>query len=164
MIQPGDNAPDFTLLTTADVGGEPNDFGMTEVNLASHKGSSNVVLLFFPAAYAPPCTDEMCSVSGSMDSYAALDAKVYAISPDNPFAQQAWSEAKGIKVPILSDYQRKTIEAYGMVLPDLIGLGPGTIRSAVVIDKQGVVRLVSDTETPLDMPDFDAVSDCLKSL
>ncbi len=151
-------------MTSSDIGKTPDDFGMSTLSLEDFRGEQNVVLLFFPAAYAPPCTQEMCSATAKLSDFASLNAAVIGVSVDNPFAQKAWAEEEGIKVPILSDYRREVIEAYGVVLPDLIGLGPGAQRAAFVIDKQGIVRYAEITETPLDMPDMAAIRTCLESL
>jgi peroxiredoxin len=81
----GTKAPDFTLKRkTAD--------GVEDVNLSKNFGDKNTVLLFFPLAFTGVCTEEMCSVSQGIQSYADLNAEVYAVSVDSPFAQEAWAE------------------------------------------------------------------------
>ncbi|MCX7801260.1 MAG: redoxin domain-containing protein [Fimbriimonadales bacterium] len=156
-LSPGTPAPDFTLKTmTAD--------GLKDVTLSSVRGSKNVVLLFFPAAFTGVCTQELCDVSSGFSAYADLDAEVYGISPDTPFAQDAWAKQNGITVTLLSDYQKEVAKAYDVLLPDLIGLGPGSARAAFVIDKQGVIRYAEQTPSPLELPNFEAVRQTLASL
>lgn len=156
-INPGTTAPAFTLKTkTAD--------GLKDVSLSENLGRKNTVLLFFPAAFTSVCTQELCDVSNGLGAYAELDAEVYGISVDSPFAQEAWAKANNITITLLSDYDRKVSEAYGVLLPDLVGLGPASARAAVVIDKQGVVRYAEQTPSPTDLPNFDAVKQTLQNL
>jgi glutaredoxin-dependent peroxiredoxin len=153
----GAQAPDFTLKTKT-------EDGLVDVTLSSAHGSKNTVLLFFPAAFTGVCTQEMCDVSGGLSAYADLDANVYGISPDSPFALEAWAKASGITITLLSDYQKEVVKAYDVVLPDLVGLGMGSQRAAFVIDKQGVIRYSEATPTPLELPDFAKIHETLKGL
>lgn len=158
----GDKAPDFTLVTkTAD--------GPEVVKLSDEIGKSNIVLLFVPMAFTGGCTTELCSVTSELDEYKALDAKVYGISGDNPFAQEAWAQKEGISLTLLSDYEHEATEAYGIAykqfLPDAnLIMGGVPKRSAFVIDKKGIVRYAEVQEHPKDLPDFDAIKAVLKGL
>jgi len=156
-LAPGTIAPDFTLKTMT-----PD--GLKDVCLSANRGVRNTVLLFFPAAYTSVCTQELCDVSAGLSAYGELDAEVYAISPDTPFAQEAWAKQNGIRIPLLSDYQKEVAQKYDVLLPDLAGLGPGCARAVFVIDKEGVVRHSEQTATPLELPDFEAVRQALQSL
>ena len=158
----GDAAPDFTLVTkTAD--------GPKLVKLSEQIGSANLVLLFVPMAFTGVCTTEFCSISAGIAEYEALDAKVFGISGDNPFAQAAWAEKEGITLPLLSDYEHAVAKAYGVAyeqfLPEAnLIMGGVAKRSAFVIDKTGVIRHIDVQEHPKDLPDFEAVKACLRSL
>jgi peroxiredoxin len=161
-IKVGDQAPDFTLVTkTAE--------GPQLVKLAELVGKSNIVLLFFPMAYTGVCTTEMCDISNGISEFSALDAKVFGISGDNPFAQAAWAEKEGITVPLLSDYEHAVAKAYGVAYDQFapavnLIMGGVSKRSAFVIDKAGVVKYAEVKESPKDLPDFDAVKAALKAL
>ncbi len=156
-IQVGQPAPDFTLKT---MGPE----GMVDVKLSDNFGTSNTVLLFVPAAFSGPCTEELCGVTEDLDKYVAHGARVYGISPDTPFAQKAWADRDGIGIALLGDFNREAIGLYGVTLEDFVGLGPGSNRAAFVIDKQGVVRYAEITENPLVMPNFENLMSTLKEL
>lgn len=161
-IQIGDKAPDFTLVTkTAD--------GPQLVKLSDLIGQSNIVLLFVPMAFTGVCTTEFCQISAGLADYEALDAKVLGISGDNPFAQAAWAEKEGIRIPLLSDYEHAVAKAYGVAyeqfLPEVnLIMGGVAKRSAFVIDKQGIVRHAEVLDHPKDLPDFEAVKAALRSL
>ncbi|MBN8456430.1 MAG: redoxin domain-containing protein [Verrucomicrobia bacterium] len=161
-INVGDQAPDFTLVTkTAE--------GPKLVTLKDEIGSANIVLLFVPMAFTGVCTKEFCDISAGISEYQALDAKVFGISGDNPFAQAAWAEKEGITLPLLSDYEHAVAKAYGVAydsfLPEAnLIMGGVAKRSAFVIDKQGVVRYAEVQNHPKDLPDFEAVKAALKAL
>lgn len=50
-IEIGDEAPDFTLPATGLTAGKGQP--RTSITLSSHRGTKNVVLVFFPAAFTP---------------------------------------------------------------------------------------------------------------
>lgn len=161
-IKIGDKAPDFTLVTkTAD--------GPETVTLSDHIGETNILLLFVPMAFTGVCTTELCDITNNMNTYSSLDAKVFAISGDNPFAQEAWAQKEGIKLPLLSDYEHEVAKAYGVAyeqfLPEAnLIMGGVSKRSAFVIDKAGVIQFVDIKDHPKDLPDFAAIQECLKGL
>ena len=81
-------------------------------SLSANYGKRHTVLLFFPMAFTGVCTQEFCDVSQGLSQYSDLNAEVYGISGDNPFAQEAWAQKEGIKVTLLSDYDHKVAQAY----------------------------------------------------
>ncbi|MCE2432055.1 MAG: redoxin domain-containing protein [Candidatus Latescibacteria bacterium] len=155
-ITVGNRAPDFTLKSKSG--------DMEDISLSDYRDEKNVVILFFPLAYTSVCTDEMCSVSGGLADYDALDAQVLGISVDSPFAQEAWAEKEGITIPLLSDFNKEVSAAYGSQFEDLIGFKGVAKRSAFVVDKSGVVRFASVSDDPTELPDFDAIKACLQAL
>src|SRR5437762_12560373 len=112
----GTKAPDFTLKSKSAA-------GVKEVKLADNLGKKNTVLLFFPLAFTGVCTQEMCDITAGLNAYRGLNAEVIGISVDSPFAQEAWAQKEKIGITLASDLNKKTAEAYGTLLPDLIGLG-----------------------------------------
>jgi len=150
----GTSAPDFTLKTkTAQ--------GLEDVKLSDNFGKRNTVLLFFPLAFTGVCTQEMCDVSGGISSYESLNAAVYGISVDSPFAQEAWAQKEKITIKLLSDLNKTVIKTYDVVFPMLAGVGDTAARAAVVIDKAGNIVHVEQTPTPKDLPNFEAVKAAL---
>ena len=161
-IKVGDHAPDFTLVSKTANGPEL-------VTLSELVGKSNIVLLFVPMAFTGGCTAEFCSISQGISEYDALDAKVLGISGDNPFAQEAWAQKEGITITLLSDYEHKVTEAYGVAYEQFLPtknliMGGVPKRSAFVIDKAGIVRFADVKEHPKDLPDFEALKATLAGL
>ncbi|MCS7008752.1 MAG: redoxin domain-containing protein [Chthoniobacterales bacterium] len=158
----GSHAPDFTLTTKA-------ADGLRKVKLSDNFGKRNTVLLLFPMAFTSVCTEEMCQISKELEEYASLDAEVYGISGDNPFAQEAWAKQNNITVPLLSDYEHSVAKAYGVAyesfLPQLnLGMAGVPMRSAFVIDKNGIIRYAEANEDPKQLPNFQAIRQTLDSL
>jgi peroxiredoxin len=153
-IAVGSKAPDFTLKSkTAD--------GLKDVKLSDNFGKKPTVLLFFPLAFTGVCTQEMCDMTAGLGAYEKLGADVIAISVDSPFAQEAWATANKIKLTIVSDLNKETTKAYGVLFPGLAGIGDTSARAAFVIGKDGVVKYAEQTATPKDLPNFAAVQAAL---
>lgn len=161
-ITVGTKAPDFELSTKTSEGPK-------KVKLSNNAGKKNTLLLFFPMAFTGVCTKEMCDISQGLNGYNELNAEVYGVSGDNPFSQEAWAQKENIKVTLLSDYEHKVAQAYGVnydsFLPQLnLGMGGVAKRSAFVIDKQGVVRYAESSDDPKQLPNFNAIKECLTKL
>ena len=161
-LKVGDKAPDFTLTAKTAEGPKP-------AKLSDSFGKKNTLLLFFPMVYTGVCTKEMCDTSANLGAYDKLNAAVYGISGDNPFAQEAWAQANKITVPLLSDYEHKVTRAYGVAydsfLPQLnLGYAGVAKRSAFVVDKSGVIRHAESNDDPKALPNFDAIQKCLAQL
>ena len=156
-IPVGSKAPDFTLKSK-------NASGLVDVALSKNWGKKNTVLLFFPLAFTSVCTSEMCNVTAGLSEYSGQNADVIGISVDSPFAQEAWAQKEKIGITLASDLNKKTAQAYGTLLPDLIGLGSVSARAAFVIDKNGIVQYSEQTPTPKELPDFKKVMETLARL
>jgi len=158
----GTKAPDFTLSTkTAD--------GPKQIKLSDNFGKRNALLLFFPMAFTGTCTTEMCDVSSGLSGYSNMNAAVYGISGDNPFAQEAWAQKEKITVPLLSDYEHKVAKSYDVMydsfLPQLnLGMAGVAKRSAFIIDKNGVIQYAESNDGAKQLPNFDKIKAKLAEL
>jgi len=147
-------APDFTLP----------DHDKNMVTLNSLKGK-NVVLLFFPAAFTSTCTKEMCQTRDELSFYNGMNAAVYGISVDMPFTLAKYRLDNQINFPLLSDFNKDVITAYGCKYDNwILGLKGVAKRSSFVIDKEGVIRYAQILENASDYPDFDGIKKALESL
>lgn len=161
-LKVGDKAPDFELSTkTAE--------GPKKLKLSDNAGKKNTVLLFFPMAFTGVCTKEMCDVSQGLNAYTSLNADVWGISGDNPFAQEAWATKEKITVPLLADYEHKVASAYGIAydsfLPQLnLGMAGVPKRSAFIVDKSGVIKYAESSDDPKQLPNFAKIKETLAQL
>jgi peroxiredoxin len=153
-VDVGAKAPDFTL---------PNQ-DRTPITLSDELKKGPVVLAFFPAAFSGTCTQEMCTFRDSMTDLSRLSASVIGISTDTFFALKAWADAQRFSFPLLSDFNKTVINAYGVVNPDMIGLMNIAKRAVFVIDRNGVIRHREVLEDARNEPEYEKVRGALARL
>jgi peroxiredoxin len=127
VVAVGARAPDFELR---DQHGQP-------VRLSDFRGRRNVVLVFFPLAFTPTCTGELCAIrdESALDTG---DVQVVAVSCDSSAALRVFAEQEGLDYPLLSDFwpHGAVSSAYGVFLERRGFAARGTF----LIDKDGIVR------------------------
>jgi peroxiredoxin Q/BCP len=130
-LAPGDTAPAFTLPDA-----EGND-----VSLASHQGRK-VIVYFYPAALTPGCTKQACDFTDNLDVLAAAGYDVIGVSPDKPEKLAKFRDQENLKVTLVGDPSKATLEAYGAFgEKKLYGKTvTGVIRSTIVVDEAGKVE------------------------
>lgn len=143
----GDQAPPFTL----------KDSDMKSVSLQDFRGKT-VIVAFFPAAFSRVCTSELCIMADHTRDLTDADAQVLAISVDLPYTLKHFKQEKGLTFPVLSDFDRAAIEAYGVVDRNFGGYTSGVAqRSVFIVDPDGRIswKWVSDAQS--DHPEYDEV-------
>ena len=153
-IQTGQSAPDFTLYDT----------DKKPVTLSEQRGQ-NVVLLFFPAAFTSTCTAELCRFRDQLARYNDLNAQVFGISVDMPYALGAFKKEQQLNFPLLSDFNKEVAKAYDSIYEnwamDMKGVAK---RSAFVIDKEGIVRYAEVLENAGEEPDYGKIDAALEGI
>jgi thioredoxin-dependent peroxiredoxin len=131
-LSPGDQAPDFTL-PTADGG---------EFTLSEHRGR-HVVVYFYPAAMTPGCTTQACDFRDNIASLRGAGYEVVGVSPDSVDKLKRFAAKEELTFPLAADPDRKVLDAYGAFgEKSMYGKKvTGVIRSTVVVDPAGMVRL-----------------------
>lgn len=130
MLQVGDLAPNFTLISDAG----------TEVTLSDLRGQK-VVLFFYPKAGTSGCTTQACGFRDSFPQIEAANATVIGISPDTPAQLAKWKAKEKLPYTLLSDPDHAVAEAYG-VWGEKKMYGKsymGIVRSHFIIDPEGKV-------------------------
>ncbi len=94
MLSAGTVAPDFAL----------KDQSGNEVSLSGYRGTSPVVLIFYPFTFTGVCHGELCELRDNPGNYTRDGAQVIALSCDSRFAQAQWAESEGFDFPVLSDF------------------------------------------------------------
>ena len=97
-----------------------------------------------------------------MEQYEALNAQVFGISVDLPFAQEAFANSAGIQFPLLSDFNKEASTAYDVLYDEIIGLKGISKRSAFVIDLDGTIVYSSSSDDPKVVPSFDEIKAALQ--
>jgi peroxiredoxin len=125
-VEVGSGAPDFTT----------RDENMEEFKLSSLRGR-NVVLVFYPLAFSPICTNELVDISKQAEKYDAAGAEVVGVSVDSPYVLKAFKRDENLKAHLVSDFHPKgeIAKKYGAYI-DEAGIAT---RATFVIDKNGVV-------------------------
>ncbi|MBK8090192.1 MAG: redoxin domain-containing protein [Chitinophagaceae bacterium] len=153
-IQVGQLAPDFSLFGT----------DKNKVTLSELKGK-NVLLLFFPQAFTSTCTKELCAVRDDIARYSNANAEVLGISVDSVFTLAKYKEEQGYNFPLLSDFNKETSTAYDTIYQEWkLEMKGVSKRSAFIIDKEGVVQYAEVLEKAGDLPNFEAINQCLADL
>jgi peroxiredoxin Q/BCP len=101
-LEAGDTAPAFTLVDDTD----------TKVSLKDFAGQ-RVIVYVYPAAMTPGCTKQACDFRDSLDALHAAGVQVIGLSPDSPDKLAKFRARDGLTFPLLSDPEKKTLEAYG---------------------------------------------------
>lgn len=154
MVEIGDTAPDFTVPKA---GGEAyND--LEPFTLSDVVSDGPTVLSFYPAAFTSGCTTQMCALRDSMHLFDDLDAQVYGVSVDLPFAQNIWMQQEELNFPMLSDWDHEVIHEYDAVLEDMYGMVEVAERATFVVDTDGMVTYAWVREGD-ENPDFDDLTE-----
>ncbi len=148
--QVGDLAPDFTLPATSD---EP-------ISLSRYRGKQNVVLAFYPFDWSPVCSLQLPGIQENLPQFKALNAEILGISVDSRHSHKAFAEHLGLEFPLLSDYDKRVCQAYGVLRE-----GGFAERALFVIDKQGLIcyaHIHPIGEIPNNQPVLDVLRKLVK--
>jgi mycoredoxin-dependent peroxiredoxin len=127
-VEVGDQAPDFEL----------RDQHGTPVRLSSFRGTKNVVLVFYPLAFSPVCSNELYSIRDEFPEVNRDDVALLTVSVDSTYTHRAWSDAEHFQFELLSDFwpHGEVAKLYGVFDPERGIANRGTF----IIDRDGVVR------------------------
>lgn len=147
IVAAGQPAPDFTLRTEA---GEP----FTREQLLGRTS----VLVFYPFAFSPVCTDQLSVYNDLLEDFSARGATLYGVSCDATFSQAAFKQHLGIDIEQLSDFEPKgaTCRAFGVYHE-----GGFPERALVIVDPDGTVRWSHQAENPGVLPGANLIFDGL---
>ena len=154
MAAVSSKAPDFKLFNTE----------KKEISLSDFKGR-NLIMQFFPAAFTGVCTAQMCTSRDELSLYNSMNAAVIGISVDSPFTLAEFKAKNHINFDLLSDFNKETINAYGMVQEKFaMGMKNVARRGVILVDKEGVVRYTEITPGPGEQVNFEALRNALNKL
>ncbi len=77
------------------------------------------MLVFYPFAFSPVCTDQLNLYDEVLDELAARGATLYGVSCDATYSQTAFRERLGVRIEQLSDFEPKgeACRAFGVYHP-----------------------------------------------
>ena len=149
-IAPGTPAPEFRLTTEKGKAFTRDDL----------RGQTTV-LVFYPFAFSPVCTEQLQLYEGVLGELAEHDVRLYGVSCDSTWAQRAFAERLGVSSEQLSDFEPKgaTCRAFGVYhdagFPQ---------RALVITDSDGVVRWSFQAASPGDLPGANVIFDGLAAV
>lgn len=130
-------APDFSLV----------DHSGKKHQLSDYRGRW-LVVYFYPKDDTPGCTVEACSLRDAATELSELDADIIGISADDAKSHDKFVQKHHLNFTLLSDPDKKTIEAYGAWGKKMFGK-EGILRKTFIIDPVGEVVKVYGRVTPL---------------
>lgn len=139
VLAPGTQVPSFKLAT--EDGGR-----VTEQELKGER----TVLVFYPFAFSPVCTDQLQLYEAALDDLRAQGVtKLCGVSCDSSWSQKAFREKLGVSIEQLSDFEPKgaACEAFGVLHE-----GGFPERALVAIDADAIVRWSYQAPMPGELP------------
>jgi len=126
-LQPGTQAPDFSLRSTPD----------QTVSLHEFRGQP-VILAFYPADWSPVCGDQMALYNEVLPEFQRCGARLLGISVDGAWCHLAFAKDRKLQFPLLADFEPKGAVArrYG-VYRHQDGVSE---RALFVLDENGVIH------------------------
>ncbi len=132
-LRVGDAAPSVTFVV-ADADGAKK-----QVGLESFRGKKNVLLAFYPKAFTPGCTKQLCGYRDEFSQFKNGDTEVFAISVEPQEASDRFKKEYKLPFNVVGDEDRKIVKAYKVPVREHDGNSYAK-RSVFLIDKQGVIR------------------------
>jgi peroxiredoxin len=141
VLEPGTPVPEFKL---AREDGE----SFSEQDLLGQY----TVLVFYPFAFSPVCTDQLTLYEDALAEWAERGVTLYGVSCDATWSQKAFKEKLGVSSQQLSDFEPKgaASEAFGVRHP-----GGFSQRALVMIGADGVIRWSYEADSPGELPSPD---------
>jgi peroxiredoxin len=147
VIEPGSPAPEF-ILKRAD----GSDFTRADLE------GQTTVLVFYPFAFSPVCTDQLNLYDEVLDDLRERGATLYGVSCDATWSQTAFKERLGVSIEQLSDFEPKgeVCRAFGVYHP-----GGFPERALVIVNPDQTVRWSYQAPSPADLPGANLIFDGL---
>ncbi|HWD70611.1 MAG TPA: redoxin domain-containing protein [Solirubrobacteraceae bacterium] len=147
-LQDGSPVPPFSLRRA--------DGTFTEADLQGRTS----VLVFYPFAFSPVCTDQLSLYNDLREEFAGHGATLYGVSCDATYSQTAFRDRLGIEIEQLSDFEPKgaVCRAFGVYHS-----GGFAQRALVIIGPDATVRWSYQADSPGDLPGANLIFDGLQA-
>ncbi|MGH2876606.1 MAG: redoxin domain-containing protein [Solirubrobacteraceae bacterium] len=147
MISAGTAVPEFTLRRA-----DGSDFTRADLE------GTTTVLVFYPFAFSPVCTDQLNLYQEVLEDLHARSATLYGVSCDATYSQTAFAEKLGVSIEQLSDFEPK-----GAVCRAFDAYHPGGFpqRALALIGPDAVVSWSYQAASPGELPGANLIFDAL---
>ena len=129
----GDDAPDFTAITTHG-----------EITFSDWQEDNWVILFSHPADFTPVCTTELTEFASRNAEFSDRGIKLIGLSIDSIHSHVAWvqniNEIMGTKIPypLIAALDMKVANKYGLIHPG--ESSTATVRAVFIIDPNRKIR------------------------
>ncbi len=147
MIAAASPVPDFTLRR-----GDGSEF--TAADLQGRR----TVLVFYPFAFSPVCTDQLTVYDERAAEFGAFDVTLFGVSCDASPSQTAFAEKLGVSIEQLSDFEPKGATCRTLGVYHEAGMAQ---RALVITGPDGVVQWSWMGEHPGVLPGAELILDAL---
>jgi peroxiredoxin (alkyl hydroperoxide reductase subunit C) len=119
---------------------------------------NTTVLVFYPFAFSPVCTDQFALYHEVLGEFKARGATLYGVSCDARYSQKAFREQLGVSIEQLSDFEPKgaVCRAFGVYHPK--GFAQ---RALVIVGPDGFIKWSYEAPTPAELPGANLIFDGL---
>jgi len=147
ILQPGTPVPDFTLRR-----GDGTEFTHADLR------GTTTVLVFYPFAFSPVCTDQLNLYQEVLDEFTSRGATLYGVSCDATYSQTAFRDKLGVTIEQLSDFEPKgaVCRAFGVYHP--LGFPQ---RALVIVGPDALVKWSYQAPSPGELPGANLIFDGL---
>ena len=138
VLEPGTKIPEISLVK-----------GNGEFFTTSDFDGKTTILVFYPFAFSPVCTDQFSIYEEVLDDIAERGAVMYGVSCDSMVAQTAFIEKLGVTTQQLSDFEPKgaACKALGVLHP-----GGFPERALMVVGPDSTVSWSWQADSPGELP------------
>jgi peroxiredoxin len=149
VIRAGTAVPDFILRRE-----DGSEFTAADLD------GKRTVLVFYPFAFSPVCTDQLNLYEEVLDEFSAQGATLVAVSCDASPSQSAFREKLGVSIEQLSDFEPKGAVCRAFGVYHAAGMPE---RALVLVGPDRVVQWSWLGENPGVLPGANLIFDALAS-
>lgn len=145
----GEKVPDFEL---------PEAYGCT-MRLSGLVQNGTTVLVFYSGDFGVICSVQMKQLQRMYEEFKRAGAEIVGIATNSQFVHSAWKEHLDLPFPLLSDFNGRVSEEYGVLMGEEGYLRGRSRRSIFIVDRRGVLRYmwISYDTSQAEEPDYDEV-------
>ena len=152
-------------MTTLEIGQLAPEFrlkgpGGQWVSLSDYRDHQAVVIVFFPLAFSPVCSHQLPDLQKHYGEFRDLGVALFGVSVDSHYANEAFARQLRLEFPLLSDFKRQAMSAYGVLQSEKGYSG----RAIFVIGKDGRIAYSDVSDNPGDVTQVPSPERLLEAL
>ena len=117
------------------------------VSLSDYRDHQYVAVVFYPLAFSPVCSHQLPEVQKHLREFRELETAVFGVSVDSHYANEAFARSLGVEFPLLSDFHRQAMTAYGVLQSEKGYSG----RAIFLVGKDGRIVYTDVSANPGDI-------------